>query len=93
MTRLVGDIDHLPDFISDQLVATVTEGLSNVVRHAQASSATVHIEHRRDRLSLSIADDVPAFERKVRGGARLEGALRAARDHCAVATRPHAPSR
>ncbi len=55
--RLVGDIDHLPDFISDQLVATITEGLSNVVRHAQATSATVHVEHVHDRLSLSIADD------------------------------------
>ena len=55
--RLVGDIDHLPDFIADQLVATVTEGLSNVVRHAQATSASVHIEHVHDRLSLSITDD------------------------------------
>ncbi len=55
--KLVGDIDHLPDFISDQLVATVTEGLSNVVRHAGATSATVHIEHVRDRLSLTITDD------------------------------------
>ena len=55
--RLVGDIDHLPDFIADQLVATVTEGLSNVVRHAQASSTIVQIEHVRDRLSLSITDD------------------------------------
>ena len=54
---LVGDIDHLPDFIADQLVATVTEGLSNVVRHAHASSATVHIEHVHDRLSLSITDN------------------------------------
>jgi two-component system, NarL family, sensor histidine kinase DevS len=55
--RLVGDIDHLPDFISDQLVATVTEGLSNVVRHAMATMATVYIEHVNDRLSLSITDD------------------------------------
>jgi PAS domain S-box-containing protein len=55
--RLVGDIDHLPDFIADQLVATVTEGLSNVVRHARASSAIVQIEHTSDRLSLSITDD------------------------------------
>ena len=55
--RLVGDIDHLPDFIADQLVATVTEGLSNVVRHAMATMAIVYIEHVNDRLSLSITDD------------------------------------
>ncbi len=55
--RLVGGIDHLPDFIADQLVATVTEGLSNVVRHAMATMAIVYIEHSNDRLLLSITDD------------------------------------
>lgn len=55
--RLVGEIDHLPDFIADQLVATVTEGLSNVVRHAHAQSTIVRIEHVRGQLSLSITDD------------------------------------
>lgn len=55
--RLVGDIDHLPEFIADQLVATVTEGLSNVVRHAKANAARVHIEHVGTRLSLTIVDD------------------------------------
>ncbi len=34
--RLGGDIDDLPEFIADQLVATVSEGLSNIVRHANA---------------------------------------------------------
>jgi PAS domain S-box-containing protein len=55
--RLVGDIDTLPDFIADQLVATVTEGLSNVVRHANATSAEVNIEHITDGVSLRISDD------------------------------------
>jgi PAS domain S-box-containing protein len=55
--RIVGDVDHLPDFIADQLVATVTEGLSNVVRHAAATMASVHIDHTGDRLSLAIADN------------------------------------
>jgi two-component system, NarL family, sensor histidine kinase DevS len=55
--RIVGDVDHLPDFIADQLVATVTEGLSNVVRHAEATSASIHIEHVGTRLSLSIHDN------------------------------------
>jgi PAS domain S-box-containing protein len=55
--RIVGDVDHLPDFIADQLVATLTEGLSNVVRHAAASAALVQIEQVGDRLSLKIADN------------------------------------
>ena len=55
--RISGDVDHLPEFIADQLVATVTEGLSNVVRHAEASEARIHIEHVGGRLSLSITDN------------------------------------
>ena len=55
--RLVGDIDQLPGFIADQLVATVTEGLSNVVRHANATSAEVRIECVDGTLSLQISDN------------------------------------
>jgi len=55
--RIVGDIDHLPDFIADQLVATVTEGLSNVVRHAGATTASIRIDHVGTRLSLAITDN------------------------------------
>lgn len=36
--------------------------------------------HRLGRHALTTADDAAAFERKVRGGARLEGALRSMRD-------------
>jgi len=49
--------------------------------------------HRLGRHALSTADDVAAFERKVRGGARLEGALRATRDRHAAAARTDEPSR
>jgi two-component system, NarL family, sensor histidine kinase DevS len=55
--RLVGDVDHLPDFIADQLVATVTEGLSNIVRHAGATAAWVRVDHVGDALSLTITDN------------------------------------
>jgi len=55
--RLVGDVDSLPDFIADQLVATVTEGLSNIARHADATSADVHVERLTDGLSLRISDN------------------------------------
>jgi PAS domain S-box-containing protein len=55
--RIIGDVDHVPEFIADQLVATVTEGLSNVVRHAEATETRVLIEHVGSRLSLSITDN------------------------------------
>lgn len=55
--RIVGDIDPLPAFVADQLVATVTEGLSNIVRHANATAADVRIECTSDTLSLQISDD------------------------------------
>ena len=47
----------MPDFLADQLVATVTEGLSNVVRHAQATEASIRIEQEGDRLLLTISDN------------------------------------
>ncbi len=55
--RLAGDLDHLPDFIADQLVATVTEGLSNIVRHAEATSADIHVRATDGQLSLVIGDN------------------------------------
>jgi two-component system, NarL family, sensor histidine kinase DevS len=55
--RLSGELDALPDFIADQLVATVTEGLSNIVRHANATAAEVRIERVGDALSLHIIDN------------------------------------
>lgn len=51
------DVDLLPDFIADQLVATVTEGLSNIVRHAEASAARISIEVTADSVSLTIDDN------------------------------------
>ncbi len=55
--RLVGDVDTLPDFIADQVVATVTEGLSNVARHANATAADVRIERAASALSMQINDN------------------------------------
>ncbi len=55
--RLIGDIDTLPDFLADQLVATTTEGLSNVVRHANATAAEIHIERIDNTVSLRISDN------------------------------------
>jgi len=54
---IASEVDVLPDLVADQLVATLTEGLSNVVRHAEASSAQITVEVTSDEVSLVIDDD------------------------------------
>ncbi len=51
-------VDQLPPALSEHLVPTLTEALSNVVRHARASSVDVDvtIEHGAS-LSVSVLDD------------------------------------
>ncbi len=55
--RIDGELDDLPDYVGEQLVATVTEGLSNVIRHARASAASVEVVRREDDVRLTIADN------------------------------------
>lgn len=91
--RLAGDIDTLPDFIADQLVATVTEGLSNVVRHANATSAEVHIERHGDALSLHIIDNGVGLPRQPKRSGGLSNMMWRAAElggTCTVA--PNEPS-
>lgn len=54
---IVGDIDIVPDFVGEQLVATVTESLSNVARHANASEARVDVSLVDDVLGLTVSDN------------------------------------
>jgi two-component system sensor histidine kinase DevS len=55
--QLVGDLDGLSDFVADQLVATITEGLSNVVRHAEATSVEIEVRRVDDGVLLRIVDN------------------------------------
>lgn len=55
--RIVGDIDAVPDFVGEQLVATVTESLSNVARHADATEAEVTIILDDGALRLTVSDN------------------------------------
>lgn len=52
-----GDIDAVPRFVTDQLVTTLREGLSNMVRHAGATSGLVAVVARADSVELTIEDD------------------------------------
>ena len=55
--RIIGDIDTVPDFVGEQLVATVTESLSNVARHANATQAEVTVVLDEGVLRLTVSDD------------------------------------
>jgi signal transduction histidine kinase len=56
--RTHGPIDSaLPEAVRPDLFAVLREALSNVVRHARASSALVEVTAAKGRLTLSVTDD------------------------------------
>lgn len=55
--RIIGDIDTVPDFVGEQLVATMTESLSNVARHANATASEVTILLDNGELRLTVSDN------------------------------------
>lgn len=55
--NIAGEIDDLPDFVADQLIATLTEALSNVLRHANASDASVSVTRLDGELRLEVTDN------------------------------------
>jgi two-component system sensor histidine kinase DevS len=54
---ITGEIDGVPDFVGEQLIATVTESLSNVARHANATEAHVHVSLVDGVLQLTVSDN------------------------------------
>jgi PAS domain S-box-containing protein len=54
--RVIGDSEAIPGIVVEQLLPALSEGLTNVARHANASSAEVSIRIG-DLVSLTIADD------------------------------------
>ena len=68
--RVIGHLDDLPEFVADQLIATLTESLSNVARHADATEARVTIECTDGQVSLVVEDNGVGIARrpKTKGG-------------------------
>lgn len=68
--RVTGALDELPDFVADQLVATLTESLSNVARHADATAAVIAIVAADGQVTLTVEDNGVGLIRrpKTRGG-------------------------
>ncbi|MEM8748227.1 MAG: PAS domain-containing sensor histidine kinase [Actinomycetota bacterium] len=65
-----GSLDDVPDYVAEQLLATVTESLSNVARHAGATTAHIEIRRLDDELQLTVSDDGQGITGtpKTRGG-------------------------
>lgn len=55
--KIDGEVEELPDAIGANLIPTITELLSNVERHAEASTATVSIVISDSHLTLTVVDD------------------------------------
>ncbi|MEV7803254.1 GAF domain-containing protein [Microbispora sp. NPDC088329] len=66
--RLEGQLDtRVPASVGEHLLAVAREAISNVVRHAHATRATVTVRLEKDRLTLLVEDDgvgIPARGRR-----------------------------
>lgn len=64
--RLSGGIDAVvPEVVGDHLLAVLSEGLSNAVRHAAASSIDISVAAEADHVQLVLADDGRGFSNTV----------------------------
>jgi signal transduction histidine kinase len=65
--RLSGPIDaDLGETLSENLLAVISEGLSNVARHSGATSVDISVNAERGRVRVVIADDGRGFTDPVR---------------------------
>jgi signal transduction histidine kinase len=55
--RFEGAIETIEPSVGEHLLAILREALSNVARHARATTVTVEIEARRDDVLLRVSDD------------------------------------
>jgi signal transduction histidine kinase len=55
--RFDGPVDATSQGITDEILPVVREAISNVARHAHASSLEVQVEHRDGSLTVRVVDD------------------------------------
>ncbi|MGA9276248.1 PAS domain-containing sensor histidine kinase [Ilumatobacter sp.] len=73
--RIVGPMDDLPEYVADQLVALVSEAMSNVARHASATSARAVIESGGDYVSVVVEDDGVGIRSSPKAGGGLSNMI------------------
>ncbi|MCO1581421.1 histidine kinase [Crossiella sp. SN42] len=57
--QVSGEIGELPSAVDAAAFRITQEALTNIVRHAEASSVTIHFEHSDTAFELSVRDDGP----------------------------------
>ena len=60
--HLVGAIDELPDLVVDELLATLREALTNVMKYARATSVGIDLIVTDRMVHLTVTDDGVGFE-------------------------------
>jgi two-component system sensor histidine kinase DevS len=72
-----GPVDAIvPDFVGDQLLATLREAVSNVARHASASQVDIEIVASED-IVLTVSDDGGGLDAAMRSPGKGLGNMRA----------------
>jgi PAS domain S-box-containing protein len=89
--RFDGPVDATGASVAAEVLPVLREALSNVARHARASSVDVHLGRADDVVTLRVSDDGRGLPASLDGGHGLENmSSRAAKlgGRCRVATRP-----
>jgi len=89
-----GAVDLLvPEAMGDDVVAVVREGLSNVARHAKATTATVSVVADEDQVTVEVVDDgvgMPEHRVRASGTRNLEDRAQSWGGDCEIAAAaPH----
>jgi PAS domain S-box-containing protein len=89
--RFGGAVDTTAPAVAAELLAALREALSNVARHALASSVDVDVEYADGLLTLRVRDDgrgLPADVSAGNGLGNLTGRAEKLGGHCCVGDRP-----
>ncbi len=73
-----GPLDQVSEAAAEQLIPALTEILSNVARHAEATTVRIRISSADDRLLLEVADDGIGMDPGATGGEGLGNLARRA---------------
>ena len=88
---LIGPLDDgVPEAVAEHLIAVLTEGLSNAVRHSCAREVEVSVEVDHEMVKLLITDDGTGFTNpdRVSGLANMEHRATVLSGYCRVESTP-----
>jgi PAS domain S-box-containing protein len=89
--RFGGAVDTTSPSVASELLPVLREALSNVARHAEASSVDVEVQHADGLVTLRVKDDgrgLPAVESAGNGLRNLSKRAEKLGGHCSVVARP-----